>query len=76
MARKAGGIVTRTSMKELSIYKMTQHRLPLSRLWPSLPPVLPPFAASSSSIMSAGRTDMCTTFGFSALKWYSGRILC
>jgi len=51
---------------------MTQHLLPVSRPWLSLPPLFP-FAASSSSIMSAGRTDMCTTLGFSALKWYSRR---
>lgn len=45
---------------------------PSSRLLLLLPSRLPALAllASSSSIISAGRTDMWTTFGLSTLNWY------
>lgn len=53
-----------------AVYKMTQQPEPPS-LWRASRPLLLPLAASSSSIISGGLTDMWTTFGESVLKWYS-----
>ena len=52
-------------------YKMTQHPLSLSRGLPSRLLLRFVLLPSSSSIISAGRTDMCTTLGLSVLNWYS-----
>jgi len=50
-----------------ALYRMTQQPLPPSRVLPSRLLLLP-LPASSSSIISAGRTDMWTTLGLSGLK--------
>ena len=54
------------------VHKMTQQPPPPSRPLPSRPWDLP-FAVSSSSIISGGRTDMWTTLGLSWLNWYSAQ---
>lgn len=57
----------RHAEKTHAFYKITQHPPPPSRALPSRLLVLPLLASSSSSI-SAGRTDMWTTFGLSELN--------
>lgn len=58
------------SRTQLGAYNMVQQPPPLGRLLPFCDGALP-LAPSSSSIMSAGRTDMCTMLWLSALNWYS-----